>query len=86
VAEDLPAITGKQLERLFRLDGWEPKRRAQEETFFAKKDAAGVVRHTVITTKNRPLASGTLTAMLGPKQSNVGRDGLREMIRRHGLK
>lgn len=86
MAEELPAISGRQLERLFRLDGWKQKRRAKEGTFFAKRDANGVVRHTVITTKKRPLAPGTLAAMLGPKQSNVGRDGLREMIDCYGLR
>jgi hypothetical protein len=41
---------------------------------------------TVIPDKRGPLPAGTLAAILGPRQSGLGRDGLLAMIQRHGLK
>ncbi|MBI2941955.1 MAG: type II toxin-antitoxin system HicA family toxin [Chloroflexi bacterium] len=82
----LPAITGKQLIRLFRLDGWVEGGRRTHGVFFSKPGPDGHLRITIIPDKRSPLPAGTLAAILGPKQSDIGRDGLGEMIRRHGLK
>lgn len=81
----LPAITGKQLIRLFRRDGWTEAGRRTHGIAFTKVSPDGAVRVTIIPDKRGPLPSGTLAAVLGPKQSSIGRDGLLEMIRRHGL-
>ena len=41
-------------------------------------------RVTIIPDKRSSLPPGTLAAILGPKQSGLGREGLAEMIERHG--
>lgn len=86
MADTLPAVTGRQLIRLFRCDGWEEKsKRTREGIFFFKRFPDGTVRRTVIPPKRRPLTPGLLSAILGPKQSGIGRDGLAAMIERYGL-
>lgn len=73
--------------RLLRLDGWQERVDfAREGIFFFKRAPDGKVRSTTVAPKRRPLAPGTLSAILGPRQTGIGRDGLRELIRRHGLK
>ena len=86
MAMALPAITGRQLIRLFRLDGWRDTGRTRHGVGLAKADATGRMRVTTIPDKRRPLAPGTLAAILGPKQSNLGRAGLAALIAKHGLK
>lgn len=81
----LPSVTGKQLIRLFRRDGWQVVRRVNHGISFSRFDDSGVKRITVIPDKRAPLTDGTLGAILGMKQSNVGRVGLADMIERHGL-
>jgi predicted RNA binding protein YcfA (HicA-like mRNA interferase family) len=86
MADNLPVITGKQLVRLFRQDGWEEKsQRAREGIFFYKRFPDGTVRATVIAPKPRPLTPGTLAAIPGPTQSGIDREGLAAMIARHGV-
>lgn len=83
----LPAITGVQLVRLLRRDGWQEKpERTREGIFFYKRHPDGKVRTTVIPMKRRPLTPGTLSTILGTKQSGIGRAGLLALIERHGLK
>jgi len=84
MADSLPAVTGRQLIRLFRKDGWEETKRAAEGSFFRKAGPGGKTFTTVIPDKKRPLTPGTLSAMLGPKQSGIGCQGLSDLIKRHG--
>jgi hypothetical protein len=86
VAGPLPAITGRQLQRLLRLAGWRETGRRTHGIGFAKADPDGRVRVTVVPDRRRPLTSGTLAAILGPQQTNIGRDGLASLIERYGLK
>lgn len=83
---DLPAITGKQLIRLLRLDGWEERGRATHGIAFLKRDASGKVCVTVVPDKRSTLPDGTLGNILGHKQTCLTRNGLLELIRLHGLK
>ena len=85
MADTLPAISGKQLARLLRLDGWESTRRATHGLFFYKAFPDGK-RTTVIPDKARSLPPGTLSKVLGPLQTGLGSDGLRALIEKHGLK
>ncbi len=85
MAEALPAITGVQLVRLFRRAGWLEGRRTKEGIFFSRRGLDGQTHTTVIPTKRRPLTPGTLAAILGPKQSGIGRSGLADLIQQHGL-
>ncbi|HTE84621.1 MAG TPA: hypothetical protein VK821_07795 [Dehalococcoidia bacterium] len=78
MAEELAAITGTQLVRLLRLDGWQERRGfTREGIYFSKRFPDGTHRSTAIAPKRRPLAAGTLSAILGPKQTALGRVGLR---------
>jgi len=86
VSQVLPAITGKQLIRLFRRDGWIEVRRVRHGIAFAKVGPDGRQRTTIIPDKRSVLPPGTLAAILSPKQSELGRDGLVALIRQHGLR
>ena len=86
MAMALPAITGRQLIRLLRLDGWHETGRTRHGIGLAKADAKGRVRITIVPDKRRPLTTGTLAAILGPKQTGLGRAGLAALIAAHGVK
>ena len=84
---DLPAITGFQLIRLLELAGWV---RGQKGTHGQAlyKHLSGEHR-TLVTVVQRTRASlpkGTLGGILSVKQTRLGRKGLIELIRKHGLK
>lgn len=85
MATTLPAITGKQLIRLLRRDGWTEVRRTNHGIAFTKT-IDDRKRLTLVPDKRSTLPDGTLAAILGPKQSGLGRVGLARMIQRHGLK
>jgi predicted RNA binding protein YcfA (HicA-like mRNA interferase family) len=85
LAAPLPAITGKQLIRLLRRDGWTDVRRTRHGIAFTKA-VEGRKRLTLVPDKRSVLPDGTLAAILGPKQSGIGRAGLARLIERHGLK
>ena len=86
MAGALPAVTGRQLIRLLRRDGWTSARRSTHGRFLSKTFPDGTVRTTVVPDKRRPLAPGTLGDILGPLQTGLGRDGLLALIQQHGLK
>ena len=80
---DFPAITGKELIRLLVKDGWEVKRKMTHGMGLVKYclelDRLIVVN---IPDKNIPLSKSTLGRILGPDQSRIGMEGLREIIAR----
>ena len=80
----VPAITGKKLIRLLRKDGWEIKRLAQHGVALAKTIGART-RVSVIPDTNVPLDEGTLAAILGPKQTGIGKRGLLDLINKFGI-
>jgi hypothetical protein len=73
-----PATTGKQLIRLFRLDGRREVRRANDGIAFSKVGLDARLRITIIPDQRSPLPDGTAAAVLGPGQSFLGRKGLGE--------
>ena len=77
-------VTGRQLIRLLRRDGWEEVGRARHGIAFAKT-VDGRKRVTVVPDKRSALPIGTLNAILGPKQTGIGREGLEQLIAEHGL-
>jgi predicted RNA binding protein YcfA (HicA-like mRNA interferase family) len=85
VPESLPAITGRQLIRLLKLDAWEEGRRMNHGRSLHKMFPDGRTRVTIVPDKQSPLPTGTLAAILGPKQTGIGRDGLAALVREHGL-
>ena len=81
---DLPTLTGRELYRLLTADGWEVSRRAQHGVFLIKRfgDRA---RTTTVKDTGRDIPNKTLAAILGQKQTGLGRDGLLRLIERRGL-
>ena len=67
--------------RLLERDGWIRGRRANHGVFFSKQfPGENRPRTTVIPDKSAPLPNGTLAAILGPKQTGIGRAGLQALI------
>ena len=67
--------------RLLEQDGWIRGRRANHGIFFYKQfPGEERPRTTIIPDKSAPLPNGTLGAILGPKQTGIGRAGLQELI------
>jgi predicted RNA binding protein YcfA (HicA-like mRNA interferase family) len=85
VSVALPAVTGRQLIRLLKLDGWEEGRRVNHGRSLHKTFPDGRTRVTIVPDKRTPLPTGTLSAILGPKQTGLGREGLASLIAQHGL-
>lgn len=79
MATKLPAITGKQLIRLLKRDGWSEHRRTRHGQSL-KKVIDHRTRVTVVPDKSSPLPDQTLTDILSPGQTGIGRKGLRELI------
>jgi predicted RNA binding protein YcfA (HicA-like mRNA interferase family) len=78
-------ITGRELIRLLRLDGWTEGGRRNHGVFFHKSfPGESLPRHTVVPDKTDGLATGTLGAILGPKQTSLGSAGLQKLIDEHG--
>lgn len=71
MADDLPAISGRQLMRLLRLDGWTEVRRANHGIAFRKQFPDGRTRVTIVPDKRRPLATGTFGEILGIKANRT---------------
>ena len=67
--------------RLLESDGWTRGRRANHGIFFHQQfPGEHRPRFTVIPDKSSPLPNGPLAAILGPKQTGIGRDGLQALI------
>lgn len=81
--QDIPAVTGKQLIRLFLADGWEINRYARHAVLLQKR-FSDRTRIVAIPDKRAVLPPGTLGNILGPRASGIGKAGLRAMFERHG--
>jgi predicted RNA binding protein YcfA (HicA-like mRNA interferase family) len=82
-ARDVRQITGPQLIALLTKDGWQAGRVARHGQSLRKR-AGDRTLVTVIPTKTEPLPAGTLAAILGPKQTQLGKAGLSRLLERHG--
>lgn len=85
MSDSLPPVTGKQLIHLLGKDGFTIKRRANHGLSMVKQVGDRVIV-TIVPDTNDILPDGTLAAILGPKQTGIGKKGLRELIRKHRLK
>ena len=81
---DLPILTGRQLYRLLRADGWELRRNSNHGMFLTKR-FGNRTRTTIIKNTGRDIPNGTLAAILSQRQTGLGRDGLLRLIERRGL-
>ncbi len=79
-----PAITGRQLIRLLEKGGWKKGRRANHGIVLTKY-IGGQTRVTFVPDTSKSLPDGTLSAILGLKQTSIGKKGLSDLIERYGL-
>ncbi len=80
----LPAISGKKLIRLLVKDGWEIKRRARHGVALTRL-FSDRTRVTIVPDTRAALDDGTLSAILGVKQTGIGKAGLLNLIDKYGL-
>lgn len=80
----LPALTGRQLIRLLEKDGFAKTRQSRHGQAMFKTLADGKILVTTIPNKRGDLTTGTLHAILGPKQTQIGVEGLEELINKYG--
>jgi predicted RNA binding protein YcfA (HicA-like mRNA interferase family) len=78
----IPAITGHELIRLLKRDGWEEDGRRTHGVAMKKLDDDGILRITTIPTHAGSLPIKTLASILGSKQTNIGMDGFKRLIRK----
>ena len=69
-------VTGKQINKFLMQDGWERKRRTRHGWQMRGSDAAGRKRLAIVPNTREVLKPGTISAILGPDQSNLGREWL----------
>ena len=72
-------ITGKQLIALLQKNGWIIRRRARHGLSLSRC-IDGTNKVTVVPYTRAILPAGTLSAILGDKQTGIGRNGLLELI------
>jgi predicted RNA binding protein YcfA (HicA-like mRNA interferase family) len=80
----IPKLTGPKLIKLLGKDNWQIGRKTRHGLSLTK-NIDGWTLVTVIPTSNAPLDDGTLSAILGPKQTRVGKEGLLDLINKYGL-
>ena len=78
-----PALNGPRLARLLEADGWAYQRECPHGWAYAKT-VRGEVRVTTIPKKKRSIPPRTLAAILGPKQTQLGKRGLRRLLEKYG--
>ena len=81
--DKIPAISGKQLIKLLKKDGWKVQRRANHGVSLSKY-IGGHYRVTVIPDTRSSLPRGTLGAILGNKQTGLHSPGLANLILKYG--
>ena len=81
---EIPAITGFQLLRLLEKDGWKRGRYSNHGWTLSKK-YTDKTRVTVIPVKKSSLIDKTLSLILSPKQTGIGKHGLLELLNKYGL-
>jgi len=75
----LPALSGKQLLKILKKDGWvEDGKRTHG--IAVRKSIDGEMRFAIIPTCSDSLPPGTLAAILSDKQTGLGRDGLMALL------
>jgi predicted RNA binding protein YcfA (HicA-like mRNA interferase family) len=80
----LPALSGRQLMELLQKDGWKSHGQARHGVTL-KKHVRDRTIVTFIPDTNASLPDGTLAAILGVKQTGIGKNGLLDLVNRFGL-
>lgn len=77
-------ITGRQLIGLLEKDGWIVNRSTRHGVAMTKS-FSDRTKVTIIPNTRAPLDDGTLGAILGVKQTGIGKAGLRKLMDEHNL-
>ena len=77
--QEIPALTGPELIDILISDGWQKGRKARHGLTLTKK-FPDKTRVTFVPTKKDSLPPGTLSAILGPLQTGIGKKGLRQLL------
>jgi predicted RNA binding protein YcfA (HicA-like mRNA interferase family) len=80
----LPTISGKKLIKLLQKAGWDVHGRAKHGVALRKR-FADRTRVTIVPDTTARLDDGTLSAILGQKQTNIGKRGLLNLINKFGI-
>jgi len=80
----VPAITGKQLIKLLKKDGWQVGRKCNHGISL-RKSIGERTRVTFIPDTRASLPQGTLQAILGHKQTGIGKKGLLDLLNKYGI-
>ena len=78
----LPSLSGLALIDVLVADGWQVTGRSNHGAKLVKH-VDGRTRITIVPTKHKRMPTGTLMAILGPKQTGLGRQGLLRIIAEH---
>ena len=79
----LPALTGKQLLTLLIKDGWQNCGQKTHGVGLTKK--VGDRNLVTVIPVNSPLVDFVLSAILGQKQTRIGKKGLLALVNKYGL-
>lgn len=79
----LPAITGKQLIKLLKKDGWTVGRKAKHGIALTKA-FSNRTRVTFVPDTRASLPEGTLQDILSTDQTGIGKRGLLDLINKYG--
>ena len=82
MGDSLPQISGYDLIKLLEKDGWTAGTRSTHGVKLSKK-FPDRIRVTIIPTKHKAMPAGTLSAILGSKQTGIGRDGFLELYKKY---
>jgi predicted RNA binding protein YcfA (HicA-like mRNA interferase family) len=78
----IPALTGLELIKLLKKDGWVEHRQATHGIALVKLFKDGT-RVTIVPKTKANLPIGTLMAILGEKQTGIGKKGLLGVLNRY---
>lgn len=80
--QKIPAINGFELIRLFKKGGW-VEHRQTTHGIALKKRLDDKTRVTIVPKTRATLPTGTLMAILGEKQTGLGRSGLLQLLNKY---
>lgn len=80
----LPAISGNKLIKLLQKDGWIIHRRTRHGVALIKT-IGGRTRTTIVQDTRAIIPPGTLSDILGRKQTGIVRKGLLELVNKYGI-
>jgi len=79
MGQSLPSISGDELLKLLVRNGWKEGRKTTHGIQISKLNGERTLV-AIIPLKHKAMPHGTLMAILGPKQTNIGREGFLEMF------